>query len=114
MYDPKTAARIPVFGSLIAGDLADMMGERPTIIAGCAIYLVGVVIQMFATKGLALIVVGQIVAGLGVGFVSVNIILYMSEICPPKIRRALVSGYHFAITISIMLASIVVNHATDR
>ncbi|KAJ9117554.1 hypothetical protein QFC22_004404 [Naganishia vaughanmartiniae] len=102
------------FGALIAGDLADMMGRRPTIIAGCGIYLTGVVIQMFATKGLAAIVVGRIVAGLGVGFVSAIIILYMSEICPRKIRGALVSGYQFAITIGIMLAAIVVNFTKDR
>ena len=80
------------FGAIIAGDAADMIGRRPTIITGCAIYLVGVVIQMFAAEGLAAIVVGRIVAGLGVGFVSAIIILYMSEICPRKIRGALVSG----------------------
>jgi sugar porter (SP) family MFS transporter len=102
------------FGALIAGDLADMMGRRPTIIAGCAIYLIGVVIQMFAAEGLAAIVVGRIVAGVGVGFVSAIIILYMSEICPRKIRGALVSGYQFCITIGIMLASIVVNFTKDR
>ncbi|KAJ9119399.1 hypothetical protein QFC24_005632 [Naganishia onofrii] len=102
------------FGALIAGDSADMIGRRPTIIAGCVIYLIGVLIQMFATKGLAAIVVGRIVAGLGVGFVSAIIILYMSEICPRKIRGALVSGYQFAITIGIMLASIVVNFTKDR
>nr|BAK06754.1 predicted protein [Hordeum vulgare subsp. vulgare] len=102
------------FGALIAGDAADMIGRRPTIISGCLIYLVGVVIQMFAAEGLAAIVVGRIVAGLGVGFVSAIIILYMSEICPRKIRGALVSGYQFAITIGIMLAAIVVNFTKDR
>jgi len=102
------------FGALIAGDLADMVGRRPTIISGCVIYTVGVVIQMFANKGLAPIVVGRVVAGLGVGFVSAIIILYMSEICPRKIRGALVSGYQFAITIGLMLAAIVVNFTKDR
>ena len=57
------------FGALIAGDLADMIGRRPTIISGCLIYTVGVIVQMFANKGLAPIVVGRVVAGLGVGFV---------------------------------------------
>ena len=102
------------FGALIAGDLADTIGRRPTIISGCAIYIVGVIIQMFAAEGLAAIVVGRIVAGLGVGFVSAIIILYMSEICPRKIRGALVSGYQFCITIGIMVASIVVNFTKDR
>jgi sugar porter (SP) family MFS transporter len=102
------------FGALIAGDLADMIGRRPTIIGGCAIYLVGVVIQMFAAEGLALIVVGRVIAGVGVGFVSAIIILYMSEICPRKIRGALVSGYQFCITIGLMLAAIVVNFTKNR
>jgi sugar porter (SP) family MFS transporter len=102
------------FGALIAGDLADMMGRRPTIIAGCGIYLAGVVIQMFAASALATIVVGRLVAGFGVGFVSAIIILYMSEICPRKVRGMLVSGYQFAITIGIMLASIVCNYTKNR
>jgi sugar porter (SP) family MFS transporter len=102
------------FGALAAGDLADIFGRRITIIAGCAVYLAGVVIQMFAAEGLAVIVVGRIVAGVGVGFVSAIIILYMSEICPRKIRGALVSGYQFCITIGIMLAAIVVNFTKDR
>ncbi|GHJ85055.1 hypothetical protein NliqN6_1457 [Naganishia liquefaciens] len=102
------------FGALIAGDLADMIGRRPTIISGCLIYTVGVIVQMFANRGLAPIVVGRVVAGLGVGFVSAIIILYMSEICPRKIRGALVSGYQFAITIGLMLAAIVVNFTKDR
>ncbi|KAI5452947.1 hypothetical protein NCC49_006481 [Naganishia albida] len=102
------------FGALIAGDLADMIGRRITIVGGCVIYLAGVVIQMFATDGLALIVVGRVIAGIGVGFVSAIIILYMSEICPRKIRGALVSGYQFCITIGLMLASIVVNFTKDR
>ncbi|GAA5825290.1 hypothetical protein JCM11251_006923 [Rhodosporidiobolus azoricus] len=102
------------FGALIAGDLADMFGRRWVIIWGCAIYLAGVVIQMFAASALATIVVGRLVAGFGVGFVSAIIILYMSEISPKKVRGALVSGYQFAITIGIMLASIVCNYTQDR
>ena len=102
------------FGALIAGDLADLIGRRPTIIAGCGLYLGGVVIQMFAASALATIVVGRLVAGFGVGFVSAIIILYMSEICPRKVRGALVSGYQFCITIGIMLASIINNYTSGR
>lgn len=56
-------------GALIAGDLADRFGRRITIIAGCVVYTVGVILQT-ASHGLALIVVGRIIAGIGVGFVS--------------------------------------------
>merc|ERR1711939_788135 len=48
-----------------------------------------------ATNGLGLIVAGRLVAGLGVGFESAIVILYMSEICPKKVRGALVAGLQF-------------------
>ncbi|KAI5459470.1 general substrate transporter [Mariannaea sp. PMI_226] len=101
-------------GALIAGDVADFMGRKWTVIAGCAVYTIGVAIQMITSPNAALgpIVVGRLVAGLGVGFVSAVVVLYMSETCPRKVRGALVAGYQFCITIGLMLASIVV-YATE-
>lgn len=92
--------------SVIAGDLADMIGRRTTIIAGCAIFSVGVALQTAATS-YGLLIAGRLVAGFGVGFVSAIIVLYMSEIAPKKVRGAMVSGYQFCITIGILLASCV-------
>ena len=70
-----------------------------------------------ATSGsgaLGLIVAGRLVAGLGVCFESAIVILYMSEICPRKVRGALVAGYQFCITIGILLASCVVYATSSR
>lgn len=94
------------FGALIAGDLADWFGRRTTIILGCFIFVIGVVLQT-ASHALGLLVAGRLIAGFGVGFVSAIIILYMSEIAPRKVRGAIVSGYQFCITIGIFLASCV-------
>jgi sugar porter (SP) family MFS transporter len=104
------------FGALIAGDLADFIGRKWTVILGCLIYLIGVIIQMLTGIGnpLGAIVAGRLIAGLGVGFESAIVILYMSEICPRKVRGALVAGYQFCITIGIMLASIVVYATKGR
>ena len=70
------------FGAIIAGDVADRIGRKWTVIAGCVIYTIGVVIQMITGAGnaLAAIVIGRLVAGVGVGFESAIVILYMSEI----------------------------------
>ncbi|KAK5074189.1 hypothetical protein LTR64_006666 [Lithohypha guttulata] len=111
------------FGAILGGDVAEMIGRKWTVIMGCFIYMIGVVIQMITgasstTSGnLAIIVIGRLVAGVGVGFESAIVILYMSEICPKKVRGALVAGYQFCITIGILLASCVVyatrNNNTD-
>jgi MFS family permease len=87
------------FGALFAGSLADMIGRRPSIIGACFIFMVGVILQVASTT-VALLVVGRVIAGFGVGIISSTVILYMSEIAPRKIRGALVSGYQFAITVS--------------
>lgn len=73
------------FGALIAGDIADYIGRKPTVISGCGIYLLGVVVQMITGHGSALgaIVAGRLIAGIGVGFESAVVILYMSEIVSP-------------------------------
>ena len=96
------------FGALIAGDLADFMGRRFTVVTGCGVFIVGVILQT-ASHGpnLGLIVAGRLIAGFGVGFVSAIIILYMSEIAPRQVRGAIVSGYQFCITIGLLLASCV-------
>jgi SP family sugar:H+ symporter-like MFS transporter len=101
------------FGALISGSLADRYGRRTTIIMGCFIFMAGVVIQD-STSRVEAFVVGRLVAGFGVGFVSAINILYMSEVAPRKIRGAIVSSYQFAITIGIMLASCVGYATQDR
>ena len=94
------------FGSLIAGSVADWIGRRSTVIAGCVIFSLGVILQV-ASSSIGVLIPGRLVAGFGVGFVSAVIILYMSEVAPKAVRGAIVSGYQFFITIGLMLASVV-------
>jgi SP family sugar:H+ symporter-like MFS transporter len=103
----------------MAGDLADFFGRRTTVIVGCFTYIAGVIIQTATTinnptQALGLIVAGRLIAGFGVGHVSATIIMYMSEICPRKVRGALVSGYQFCITIGLLVASIVAYATQSR
>jgi sugar porter (SP) family MFS transporter len=103
------------FGAIIGGDVADRIGRKWTVIIGCGIYMFGCVIQMITGAGspLGAIVAGRLIAGIGVGFESAIVILYMSEICPRKVRGALVAGYQFCITIGLLLASCVA-YATEN
>ncbi|RYO89516.1 hypothetical protein DL764_008569 [Monosporascus ibericus] len=96
------------FGALIGGDIADFIGRRPTIISGCLVFCVGCVLQISSTNQEVLFVFGRLIAGVGVGFISAVVILYMSEIAPKKVRGAIVSGYQFCITVGILLANCVV------
>ncbi|KAK5119053.1 hypothetical protein LTR62_000264 [Meristemomyces frigidus] len=93
-------------GALLSGALADWVGRRTIIITGCFIFIAGVVVQT-TTITVRALVIGRLIAGLGVGFVTAVNIIYMSEIAPRRVRGSLVSCYQFAVTIGIMLASCV-------
>lgn len=101
------------FGALFAGSLADWIGRRNTVVSGCGVFMLGVILQVASTS-VGLLVGGRLIAGIGVGFVSAVIILYMSEIAPKAVRGAIVSGYQFAITIGLLLASCVDQGTKDR
>ena len=94
------------FGALFGGEVSDWVGRRFTIIVGCLAYIVGVILQTASTN-IGLLVAGRVIGGLGVGVVSTNLILYMSEIAPKAVRGAIVSGYQFSVTIGLLLASCV-------
>lgn len=86
--------------SLMVGRIADMIGRRRTILYGSMVFFVGGMCQSLA-NGMPMMLIGRIVAGLGVGVLSTVVPVYQSEISPPHNRGKLacieftgnVSGY---------------------
>ena len=90
-------------GALVAGDLADRLGRRVTILFAAATFVAGALIEAFAPGSLVL-VLGRLIVGAGVGIASVAAPLYGSEVAPARLRGRYVSLYQMAITIGIFLA----------
>ncbi|CDO75835.1 hypothetical protein BN946_scf184951.g33 [Trametes cinnabarina] len=101
------------FGALFGAPAADILGRRIGIMVSCLVFSLGVALQT-GSHDLATFVVGRVFAGLGVGLVSTLIPMYQSECSPKWIRGAVVSGYQWAITIGLLLASVVNNATKDR
>lgn len=74
--------------SLMVGRIGDMIGRRKTILYGSMIFFVGGALQTLAT-GMAMMMLGRIIAGLGVGMLSTIVPVYQSEISPPHNRGKL-------------------------
>lgn len=101
------------FGALFSAPIADNIGRRYAMIVNTAVFVLGVILQTAATH-IPLFVAGRFFAGLGVGLLSATIPLYQSEAVPKWIRGTVVGSYQLAITIGILLASIVLNSTKDR
>jgi MFS family permease len=65
--------------SLLVGRIGDMIGRRRTILYGSIVFFVGGAFQTFAT-GIPMMMVGRVIAGLGVGALSTIVPVYQSEI----------------------------------
>lgn len=74
--------------SLVVGRIGDTLGRRRTILLGSVVFLLGGAFQTFA-NGMPMMLVGRIIAGLGVGALSTIVPVYQSEISPPHNRGKL-------------------------
>ena len=90
-------------GALVSGSLADKFGRKKTLITTACLFAVSAAGCAFAQSQVQLTMF-RVIAGLGVGAVSVVSPMYISEIAPAKNRGMLVSYNQFAIVTGILLA----------
>jgi MFS transporter, SP family, galactose:H+ symporter len=93
-------------GALLGGRMADLFGRRRLLIATAIIFAAGGLACAAAT-GPAVLVVGRIVVGLGIGLASAAVPVYISEVSPANARGWQVSLFQLAITVGILAAYIV-------
>ncbi|MCJ1374905.1 hypothetical protein MMC20_006138 [Loxospora ochrophaea] len=104
--------------SISVGRIGDMIGRRRTILYGSMIFFVGGACQTFC-NGMPMMIVGRIIAGLGVGALSTIVPVYQSEISPPHNRGKLacieftgnISGYAASVWVDYFCSFIKGNNA---
>lgn len=93
-----------LISSLVTGRIGDIIGRKKTILYGSLIFIVGGACQTFAT-GMPMMMLGRIIAGLGVGALTTIVPVYQSEISPPHNRGKLAciefSGNIFGYMVSV-------------
>jgi SP family sugar:H+ symporter-like MFS transporter len=95
-------------GAFSAGRLADIMGRRNVMMLAAILFLVGALIQGFATSQ-GVFVIARIAGGMAVGAASVLSPAYISEVAPASIRGRLTTVQQIMI-ITGLTAAFVVNY----
>ncbi|KAH0370491.1 general substrate transporter, partial [Aureobasidium melanogenum] len=91
-------------GALIASYIADRLGRRMALLIAAVVVTIGCVFQAAANGHIALMYVGRLIAGFGVGKASMVTPLYISENAPRAIRGGLTGIYQLFIATGTMLA----------
>ncbi|XP_020211213.1 sugar transport protein 5 [Cajanus cajan] len=96
--------------SLAASRVTMVLGRRNTIVLGGAVFLAGGAINGGA-QNIAMLILGRILLGLGVGFTNQAAPLYLSEMAPAKWRGAFNTGFQFFLSVGVLTAGCI-NYAT--
>lgn len=99
-------------GSVVAFTVADFLGRRRELMAAAAFYIIGALIQALAVN-FALLVVGRLVFGLGIGLAMHGAPMYIAETCPGEIRGTLISMKEAFIVLGMLLGYLVGYLAID-
>lgn len=101
-----------VIGALLAAPVGDHFGRRMSLIGAVSVFNFGCIFQVCA-QAIPMMLIGRLIAGLGVGVISVLVPIYQAEMAPKWIRGTLVCFYQLSITVGLLTASIV-NFLTSK
>ncbi|OSC96354.1 general substrate transporter [Trametes coccinea BRFM310] len=92
--------------NIYVGSLADYVGRRVSILAGCLVFLLGGSIQA-AAQNIHYMYGGRFLAGMGIGMLAMLAPLYQAEIAHPSIRGRLTTLQQFMLGIGALIASFI-------
>ncbi|MCO5582283.1 hypothetical protein L7F22_036175 [Adiantum nelumboides] len=95
-----------LLASFVASSVTRLYGRKPSMLLGGATFLIGTAING-AAKDVAMLIIGRILLGVGVGFANQSVPVYLSELAPAKYRGGLNIVFQLAITISIICANLI-------
>ncbi|KAG5752021.1 hypothetical protein H9Q70_005308 [Fusarium xylarioides] len=96
-----------LIGALSGSYTADWYGRRWSLTIFVVVFLLGNVIQITAMYSWVHMMIGRLIAGLGVGALSIGVPMFQSECAPQEIRGAVVSSYQLMICFGILISNIV-------
>lgn len=103
---------ISLFGSLAGGKTSDVLGRKWTIALAAVVFQSGAAIMTLAPS-FAVLMIGRLLAGVGIGFGVMIAPLYIAEISPSIARGSLTSFPEIFINLGILLGYIS-NYAFSR
>ncbi|XP_011070449.1 sugar transport protein 10-like [Sesamum indicum] len=101
-----------LIASFFASATTRKFGRKISMTIGGMVFLVGAILNGAATN-VAMLIIGRILLGVGIGYANQSVPVYLSEMAPPKLRGALNIGFQMATTIGIFAANLV-NYGTAQ
>lgn len=100
-----------LFSGIIASKFARLYGRKPVNIVAGAFFIVGAGILAGAVD-VAMLVIGRVLLGVGVGLCSLVMPMYNAEVAPPHLRGGMNILFQWFVTFGILCAGLI-NYGCD-
>uniref|UniRef100_A0A0D9ZLJ4 Major facilitator superfamily (MFS) profile domain-containing protein n=1 Tax=Oryza glumipatula TaxID=40148 RepID=A0A0D9ZLJ4_9ORYZ len=98
--------------SLVASRVTRAMGRQAVMVMGGALFFAGGAVTGFAVN-IAMLIVGRMLLGFGVGFTNQAAPLFLAEMAPTRWRGSLTAGFQFFLAVGVVIAT-VTNYFASR
>ncbi|PQQ21636.1 sugar transport protein 13-like [Prunus yedoensis var. nudiflora] len=98
--------------TFVASYTTKLLGRKLTMLMAGIFFLVGTAFNAAAVN-LAMLIIGRILLGCGVGFANQAVPLFLSEVAPTRIRGSLNILFQLMCTIGILVANMI-NYGTSK
>ncbi|KAI5002332.1 hypothetical protein ZWY2020_026982 [Hordeum vulgare] len=98
--------------SFFASTVTRVLGRKWSMLAGGFTFLVGAALNG-AAQNVAMLIVGRMLLGVGIGFANQSVPVYLSEMAPAHLRGMLNIAFQLMITIGILAAELI-NYGTNK
>ncbi|KAI5309134.1 MFS sugar transporter [Ascosphaera atra] len=89
-------------GSMMSSCLADRFSRVYSLRISAVFWIIGSILMMLS-NGLPMLIVGRLIAGLGIGVASTIVPVYQAEVAPKEVRGRLISLQQWSVTWGILI-----------
>ncbi|KAH9311027.1 hypothetical protein KI387_026062 [Taxus chinensis] len=101
-----------LLATFVASYVTRAYGRKPSIFLGGVSVLIGAALNGGAVN-VAMLIVGRIMLGIGIGFADQAVPLYLSEMAPRQLRGALNMGFQLFVSVGVLFANLT-NYGTAK
>lgn len=95
-----------LFGAIGSGWLTQRLSRRAVVVLAAVVFVIGAILAA-ASPNVEVLIGARLIIGLGIGFASTVVPLYIAEIVPSRSRGSMVALFQLAITAGILVAYLV-------